>query len=80
MSHFLGYAAHSFGFYDPNGESAQAGDIFWSMAGTYSATIFIVDTVEDIVATVLYAPMRAVGSQKALRIGLLWGLVSDAIG
>jgi len=31
-------------------------------------------------ATVFYAPMRAVDGQNALRIGLLRGLAGDAIG
>jgi len=50
------------------------------MAGAYSAAVFIVVPIEDIMATVLYAPVTAIGGENALRIGLLWGLASDAIG
>ena len=46
MSHFLRDTAHALGFDDPDGKAAESGDIFWAVAGAYSASILI--PVEDI--------------------------------
>ena len=77
MSHFLRDTAHALGFDDPDGKAAESGDIFWAVAGAYSASVFIEIPVEDIVATVFDAPVTAIYGKEPQGICLLWSSTGD---
>jgi hypothetical protein len=50
------------------------------MASTYSATVFIIVPVDDVMAAVFDAPVATVGGKNALWVGLLRGSTGDAVG
>ena len=79
LSHFLCDAAYALGFDESNGKAPKSGNIFWAIAGTYPAAVFVVDPVEDIVTAIFDAPLAAVDGQKALSIGLGGGTARDPI-
>ena len=76
----MGNASDLFGFDDANCKTPKSGDVFWTVAGAYAATIFIKIPIDDIVAAVLNTPMTAVDGKKTLSIGLVRGATGDAIG
>ncbi len=84
LAHFLCDAADAlvdaFVFDDADREAAQAGDVFWAMAGADAAAVFIVVPIEDVMTAILDAPVAAVSGQHALGVGLVRGLAGDAVG
>ncbi len=76
----MGYAACAFELDDANGKTAQSCDVFRSMAGSYSAAVFVVVPVNDVMATVFDSPVAAVGGKYALRISLFRRSAGNAIG
>ena len=53
----MGYTANVFGFDDANGESPEAGDIFWPITGAYAAAVFIIVPIDNVMAAVFDAPV-----------------------
>ncbi len=49
------------------------------MAGAYSATVFVIVPVNNIMARVLDAPMATIGGKNALGVGLHRALAGDAV-
>jgi len=80
VSHFLGNATHPFGFDDSDGKTAESGNIFRAIAGTYPAAVFIEVPVQDVVAAVFDAPVVAIGGEELLRVCLLGLSAGDAVG
>ena len=68
LSHFLRYAAYAFGFDDSNGESAEAGDIFRTVADADPAAIFVVISVEDVVTAILNGPVKKWCQRNGVRL------------
>ena len=79
FSHFLGYATYAFGFNDSNGESAESGDVFRTVAGADPTAIFIVIPIEDIVTAIFNGPVAPIHLEDALGIGLLGRSTGDAV-
>ena len=79
LSHFLCNTAYAFGFDYPDGKAAEAGDVFRAIAGPYAAAIFIEIPVQDVMATVLDAPVAAIDGKELLCVSLLWGSTGDAV-
>jgi len=50
------------------------------MAGSYPAAVFVIVPIDNVMAAVFDAPVAAVGSQHALRVGLLRSAAGNAIG
>lgn len=73
-------ATHPFLFDDANGKTPQAGDILRSMTCAYAAAVFAIVPIDNIMTTVLDAPVAAIGGEHTLRIGLFGGPTGDAIG
>ena len=71
--------AYLFRFDDPDGESAQPGDIFRAVTGTDSTPVFIVVPVDDIMTTILNRPMAAVNLEDTLWAGLVCRSTGDAV-
>jgi len=69
-----------FRFDDANGEPAQSSDVFWSEPGAYSAAVFIIVPIDNVMAAVFNTPVAAVGGEQLLRVGLLRSSTGDAIG
>ena len=80
LSHFLRDAAYPFGFDDANGKAAQARYIFRAMAGSYPAAVFVIVPIDNVMTAIFDAPVAAVGSKHALRVGLLSSSTGNAIG
>jgi hypothetical protein len=76
----LGNAAHPFGFDDANGETAQSGNVFRAMASAYSAAVFVIVPIDNVMATVFDAPVATVGGKNASSVGLLRDSAGDAVG
>lgn len=49
------------------------------MTGAYSAAVFIIIPVDNVMAAVFNAPMTTVGGKNTLGVGLLGALTGDAI-
>ena len=79
LPHFLSDAENAFGFNDSNGKPSESGDVLWTIAATYTATIFIVVPIKDVVAT-LNAPMASIGGENVTCVGFSGRLAGDAIG
>ena len=79
FSHFLCNAAHVFGFDDPDGEAAEAGDVFRAVAGAYAAAVFIEIPVQDVVAAILDGPVAAIHGKELLGVCLFRGSARDAV-
>ncbi len=58
----------------------KSGNIFRAMASAYSAAVFVIVPIDNVMATVFDAPVAAVGGKHALRVGLFRGPAGDAIG
>ena len=80
MSHFLGYAAYPFGLDDSNGESAEPGDVFRTVAYPYPTAILIIVPINDVMAAVLNSPVLTVDLEHMLRAGLFGSPTGNAIG
>jgi len=80
VSHFLGDPAYAFGFHDSNGKTSESGDVFWTMAGAYPTTVFVIVPVDDVMAAVFDAPVAAIGGKNLLGVGLLRLSAGEAIG
>ena len=80
LAHFLRNAAYAFGFDNPNGKAAEAGDVFRAVAGAYAAAVFIEIPVQDVVAAVLNAPVAAIDGKELLCVSLFRGSTGDAVG
>ena len=50
------------------------------MTSAYTATVFVIVPIDNVMTAVFDAPVAAVGGKNALRIGLLWGSTGDAVG
>ncbi len=50
-------AAYAFGFDDADGKAPESCNVFWTVANAYSAAVFIVVPVDDVVAAILDAPV-----------------------
>ena len=72
--------ADAFGFDDTNGESAQSGDIFWTVTSAYAAAVLIIVPIDNVMTAVFDAPVAAVGGKHALRVGFLRSSAGNAIG
>ncbi|MEE4603706.1 MAG: hypothetical protein V2J65_20660 [Desulfobacteraceae bacterium] len=73
-------AAYSFGFDDTNGKAAQARDIFRAMTGAYSAAVFVIVPIDNVMTAVFDTPVAAVCGKHALRVSLFRGPAGNAIG
>jgi hypothetical protein len=80
FSHFLCNAAYAFGFDDPDGKAAEAGDVFRAVAGAYATAVFIEIPVQDVVAAVFDGPVAAIDSKELLCVNLFRGSAGDAVG
>jgi len=49
------------------------------MASAYSTAVFVIVPVDNVMATVLNAPMATVGGKNALSVDLVGALTGDAI-
>ena len=79
MSHFLCDTGYAFGFDNSNGKPSEPGNVLRAKALAYTASIFIVVPIKDVVAT-LNAPMASIGGENAACVGFSGGLTGDAIG
>ncbi len=77
---FLRHTGHAFSFDQANGKPSEPRDVFRPVFGTDTAPVFIPVPVEDIVTTILNAPMAPIGDEDLLRGGLVWWATGDAIG
>ena len=50
------------------------------MAGSYSAAVFVIVPIDNVMTAVFDAPMATVGGKHALRVGLLSSSAGNAIG
>ena len=50
------------------------------MAGSYPAAVFVIVPIDNVMTAVFDAPVAAVGSKHALRVGLLNSSAGNAIG
>jgi hypothetical protein len=80
LPHFLGDAARSFGFNDPNGEAAKSGDVFRTVTYPYSTAILVTVPIDDVVAPVLDGLVLPVDLKHMLRGCLFGGSTGNAIG
>lgn len=80
MPHFLGNAAHPFGFNDPDSEAAKPGDVFRTVTYPYSTAILVIVPIDNVVAAVLDGPVLPVDLEHMLRVGLFGGPAGDAVG
>lgn len=80
LAHFLSNATHSFGFNDAYGKSPQSGHVFRAMAGSYTAAVFIIIPIDDVMATVFDTPVTSVGGKNTFGVGLLRGAAGNAVG
>ena len=71
--------SYAFGFDDANGETTEARHVFRTVTGAYPAAVFIIVPVDGVVAA-LNTPMKPVGSQNTLGVGLILSSTGDAIG
>ena len=68
------------GFYNADGKSSKARDVFRAMAFADSASILIKIPVKNVMATVFDGPMAPVGGEYFLGIGLIRRSAVNAIG
>ena len=80
LSHSLCDTADPFGFDEADGKASESGDVFWSIAGAYTAAVFIEVPIQDIVAAVLYTPVAAVNGKELLGICFIGFSAGDAVG
>ena len=80
LSHFLRNAAHAFGFDEVDGKASESGDVFRAIAGAYGAVVSIEIPVQDVVATVLDAPVAAVDGKELLGVCVVGLSAGDAVG
>jgi hypothetical protein len=57
LPHFLRNTAYLFGFDNTNGKAAQAREIFWAMAGTFPAAIFVIVPIDNVMTAVFDDPV-----------------------
>lgn len=72
-------AFYAIGFDDSDGKTPEARHVFRTVAGAYPAAVLIIVPIDDVVAA-LDAPMKPIGSQNTLGIGLLLGSTGDTVG
>jgi hypothetical protein len=70
--------ARTFEFDDAYGKTAQASNIFRSISGAYSASIFVEVPIDHVMAA-LNAPVAAVGGKNALSVGLFGRPAGDTV-
>jgi hypothetical protein len=70
----LSYAANAFGFDDTDDESASTGDIFRPIADSYTAAIFVVVPIDDIMAAIFNGPVAPIDGEGAFWIGFWSGV------
>ena len=63
-------ATYVFGFDDADGKTPKACHVFRAVTFAYPTAVFIIVPVDDVV-TALDAPMKPVGTQNTLGVGLL---------
>lgn len=80
LPHFLRHTGDAFGFDEADGEPSEPRDIFGTVAGANAAPVFIEVPVEDVVTTILDAPMAPIGCEDLLGRCLVRGTAGDAIG
>ncbi len=80
LPNFLRHTGDAFGFDEAYCEPSEPRDVFRTVAGPDAAPIFTEVPVEDIVATILIAPMSPIDLQDLLGISLVRGATCDAIG
>ena len=80
LSHFLGDAPRPAGFDLADGEAAQAGDVFRPMADADAAAVLIKVPIENVVATVLDAPVASVDLENTRGVGFFWFSAGNAVG
>jgi hypothetical protein len=80
LPHFLSDAGYSLGLDDSDGETAESSDVFRPIARAYTASIFVLVPVCDVMAAILNAPMAAIVGKDVLCIGLLPAFAGDAMG
>jgi len=79
VPHFLRHTVHPFGFDEADREPSEPRDVFRTVAGPDAAPVFIEVPVENVVATILDAPMPPIGCEDLLGCGLVWRSARDAI-
>ena len=73
-------AAYAFGFDDADGESPQSSDVFWAVPSAYTASVFVIVPIDNVMTAVFDAPVATVGGEHALGVSLLGGAAGDAVG
>jgi hypothetical protein len=71
LPHFLSDAENALGFDDSNGKASEPGDVLRTIAAAYTASIFIIVPIKDVVAAIFNAPMASIGGENASCVGLL---------
>lgn len=79
LAHFVGDTSDSFGFDQTDGETANSRDIFRAVAGSDSASVFIIVPIQDMVTAIFNDPMTPVDGEDTLGICLFGGSARDAI-
>jgi hypothetical protein len=69
LAHFLRDVAGSTRFDHAHGEAPNPGHVFQAVAGADATAIFVIISVDDVVAAVLDGPMPPVHLEDALGIG-----------
>ena len=72
-------AAHTFELDDANGKTAESGNVFRAITSTYTAAVFIIVPIDNVMTTVFDAPVVAVGVKNTFWVGLVRCTTGDAI-
>ena len=75
----MGNTASAFGFYDTDSESTQPGNILRSVTGAYTAAVFVIVPIDNIMAAIFDAPVSAVDGKHVFRVGLVRRSTCNAI-
>jgi len=60
-AHFLSDVLYAPGFEEANGRTAHTGHVFWPMTRSNPASIFIINGINDVMASIFNDPMTTVG-------------------
>ena len=75
----MSYTANAFGFDNTDSESPQSGYVFWSVTNAYTAAVFVIVPIDDVMATVFDTPVAAIGGKHLLWVGLVKRSACDAV-
>ena len=75
----MGDITYPFGLNDADGKTTQSSHIFRTIASSYTAAIFVIVPIDNVMATVFDAPVAAVGGKNALGVGLFRSSAGNTI-